>query len=295
MNKKLIFCLLTLIALFSCLFYFSYTQRSKCITQLPLEKQRVYPTESPLSEKDAFIMVYGNYNATRKGALWKNMRLPSNEEFDDSWKKSKAFAVSEVFFKPFEEAGKKKIFFITKTIPTSEPYECHACLPLINATVFVKNKEKWEIESQNLFLMQEGEYAQSPITNLIQVGLDRYGVTLEFEHRNGEFLAKILYLIIPYKKSIKNALEETIYYDNFNGCGRSIQCATFFASLDFSKTSKDGFYLLKIKRFGTNDDEKQHYRAVPIDEESTYQFRKGKYVQINWKGYPKIDYEKPLE
>lgn len=87
-----------------------------------------------------------------------------------------------------------------------------------------------------------------------------------------------------FNKQIKLTL--TLYYDNFNICGRSIQCATFSASLNFSKTSKDGFYLLKIKRFGTNDDAKQHYRAVPVDEESTYQFRKGKYVQIDWKGYP---------
>lgn len=295
MNKKLIVCLLILIAIFSCLFYFSYTQRGEGVTQLQLEKQRVHSTDPTLSEKDAFIMVYGNYDATHKGALWKNMRLPNNEEFGNSWKKSEAFVVSKVFFKPFEEAGKKKIFFVTKTIPTSEPYECHACLPLLNATVFIKNRKKWEIESQNLFLMQEGEYAQSPITNLIQVGPNRYGVTLECEHRSGEFLNKTLYLIIPCKKSITNALEETIYHDNFNICGRSIQCATFSAALNFSKTSKDGFYLLKIKRFGTRDDEKQHYRAVPVDEESTYQFRKGKYVQIDWRGSPKIDYEKPLE
>jgi hypothetical protein len=262
MNKKLIFCLLILIAIFSCLFYF------------------LHSTKSTLSEKDAFIMVYGNYDATHKGALWKNMRLPNSKEFDDLWK-NETFSVNEVFFKPFEEARKKKIFFITKTIPASKPYICHACLPLLNATVFVENKGKWEIESQNLFLMQEGEYAQSPVTRLIQVGPDRYGVTLECEHRYGEFLAKTLYLITPYKKSIKNALEETIYYDNFNSCGQSIQCATFSASLNFSKTSKDGFYLLKIKRFGTSDDEKQHYRAVPVDEESTYQFCKGKYAQMS--------------
>lgn len=240
-------------------------------------------------------MVYGNYDATHKSALWKNMKLPkpNSKEFNDIWK-SGTFAVSEVFFKPFEESGKKKIFFITKTIPTREPYECHACLPLLNATVFIKNKRKWEIESQNLFLMQEGEYGESPITHLIQVGPDRYGVTLECEHRNGEFLAKTLYLIIPYKKSITNALEETIYYDNFNGCGWSLQCVTFSASLSFLKTPKDTFNLLKIKRFGTTDDEKQHYRAVPVDEEATYQFRKGKYIQIDWKGYPKLNYEKPL-
>lgn len=240
-------------------------------------------------------MVYGNYDAVHKSALWKNMNLPNSEDFKNDFWKNRTGSVSAVFFNSFEEAGKKKVFFITKTIPTSQPYECHACLPLLNATVFIKHKRKWEIQSQNLFLLQEGEYAESPVTNLIQVGPDRYGVTLECEHRYGEFLARTLYLIIPYKKSITNALEETIYYDNFNNCGWGAQCATFSASLNFSKIAPNGeFYPLKIKRFGTRDDEKQHYRAVPVDESSTYQFREGKYVQIDWKGFPKFDYEQPL-
>ena len=63
---------------------------------------------------------------------------------------------------------------------------------------------KWEIENQNLFLLREGEYAASPIVNLIQVGPKIMVLLLEFEHRYSEFLIKTLYLIILYKKSIIN-------------------------------------------------------------------------------------------
>ena len=45
---------------------------------------------------------------------------------------------------------------------------------------------------------------------------------------------------------------------------------------------------MKIKRFGTRDDETQHGKAVPMDEVSVYRFYHGKYRQIFWKGYPKI-------
>lgn len=246
---------------------------------------------STFSEKDAFMMVFGNYDPIHKNATWKNMRFPKNETVDEYFWKSRVGIASEIFFRSYIEHGVKKVLFITKTSPFATPYDCHACLPLLNATIFVKNKGKWNIENQNLFLMYEGEYAQSPIINLIQVGDEKYGATLEFEHRSGEFLDKELYILIPYNKDIVISHQETIYYDNFNGCGWSIQCATFAATLNFSKISNDVFYQLKIKRFGTMDDASQHYQAVPVKEESTYQLFNGKYVQASWKGYPKIKYE----
>lgn len=274
-RNKFLFCFLFISTLFAFYFLFSFNVG--------------------FSEKDAFLKVYGNYDITHKNALWENMNFPNTEEFNrEAWHK-KTGTVSQIFFRLLEESGRKKVFFVTKTVPTGEPYDCHACLPIISTVVFVKNKRIWEIESQNLFLMQEGEYAASPIASLIQIGPDKYGITLEYEHRYGEFLAKILYLIVPYKKSVVNALEETIYYDNFNNCGWGPQCATFSSSFNFSKVPGYEFFPLKVKRFGTRDDEQQNYRAVPVDEESTYQFSEGKYIQINWHGFPKLNYQKQLE
>ena len=56
----------------------------------------------------------------------------------------------------------------------------------------------------------------------------------------------------------------------------------------FSKN--DLFYHMTIKRFGTQADETQHNKAVPMDEVSEYRLHHGKYKQIFWKGYPKIKY-----
>lgn len=248
----------------------------------------IFPFDHNLSEKDAFMAVFGNYDSVHRNAIWKNMQFPKKDEVDEFFWKNRTGIVSNVFFQSYIEHGVKKFIFLTKTSPLGKPYECHACLPLLNATIFYKKKRKWEIENQNLFLMYEGEYAVSPTVNLIQVGDGKYGATLEFEHKNGEFLDKELYILIPYDKNIVSSHQETIYYDNFNDCGQSVQCATFSAALNFSKIPRDPFYQLKIKRFGTVDDNTQHYKAVPVDEESTYQFSNGKYVQTSWKGYPKL-------
>src|SRR3990167_2338018 len=246
--------------------------------------------ESPiLTEKRALIILFGNYDEMQKHAIWKHMAFSKKEA--SGYFAKKTGIVSAVFLKSYQESGKRKFFLLTKTTPIDVPFECHACLPLWSATIFSKIKGDWQIEAQNLFLMYEGEYGASPVVKLVSIGDDKYGVMVEYEHENGEFSAKELTLLVPYRKRIEKAHQETTYYNNFNGCGWSLQCATFYAKIDFEKSKKANLYWLHITRFGTKDDADQNYKAVPVDDESVYQLRNGKYVQISWKGYPKMHYD----
>jgi len=243
----------------------------------------VFSFNPSFSEKDAFMVVFGNYDSIHKSAAWKNMNFPKSAEVENDFWKSKTGTVSKVFFEPYKENGKKKFFFLTKTSPINTNYDCHACLPLLSATIFSKKKWKWEIESQNLFLMYEGEYAESPIVNLIRVGDEKYGATLECEHRSGESFDKEWYLLIPHDKNIVIAHQETRYYDDFNSCDHVIQCAAYSTTFNFSKVPNDTFYQLTVKKFGTSNDEPPYYKAVPVDEEVTYQILNGEYVKISSK------------
>ena len=175
-------------------------------------------------------------------------------------------------------------------MPDGFPYDCHACYPLISATIFVKYKNKWKIESQNLFLTYEGEYGFTPEIQLIKIGKHRVGATLKCEHRNMHDLTHFNLIIVPYENKIEIAHKEIIYYDNFNGCGWGAQCSTYSASIAFDRSKNDEFYPLNIKRFGTQDDEYQG-RAIPVDEESIYHFKNGKYEQVFWDGYLQLDYK----
>ena len=243
---------------------------------------------SELTEKQAFIMLFGNYNASQQNAIWKSMNFPAQEKADEYFWKSRTGIVKKVFYQSYQENGYKKAFFITKTIPADVPYECHACMPLLSATVFVRGRGTWKIAHQNLFLTYDGEYGELLQAQLIKIGPERFGVLLEAEHRHGESFEREMMILVPYKKNIEKAHEELAYYDNFNGCGWSIQCATFSSKISFEKSKNDSFHHMTIKRFGTRDDETQHGKAVPMDEVSVYRFYHGKYRQIFWKGYPKI-------
>jgi hypothetical protein len=169
---------------------------------------------------------------------------------------------------------------------------CHACLPLLSATVFVKDKGAWVIESQNLFLTYEGEYGIQPTAKIILIGKNKFGLLLESEHKNGVSTDREIMLLVPFKKNIAISHKQIIYYNDFNSCGWSLPCAAFTATFDFKKFRNNTFYDLKIKRFGTDNDEMQADKAVPIDEEITYRFLDGKYNQISRNALPKIRYDK---
>lgn len=244
---------------------------------------------STFSEKEAFILLFGNYDSAKKIANWKNMKFSEKKEQDCFFWKNKTGIVRNILLLPCRENGKRKFFFLTQTIPKDIPFNCHACLPLISATVFSLDMNNWKIDSQSLFLMYGGKYGKSPSAKLISVGKEKKGVLLEFE-RHGEGHIKESYLVIPYKKKILNAHKEIIYYDNFNDCGRSIHCASFSAKMYFNKKTLGDFYELKIKKIGTENDEKYDYKIVSVNEKHSYYFLNGKYRKISGNHSKKIKF-----
>lgn len=235
-----------------------------------------------LSEEQALTMIYGNYNSTTKSANWINILFPN--KMRSSYFKEKKGYVKAISLLNFCEHGKNKIFLLTKTIPTNIPFDCHACLPLIGATVFAENNGNWKIEAQNQFIMYGGEYGELPIVKMIEIGKDKFGFSLEFEHvAQGE---REINIFVPYKNTILNAHNEIIYHENFNDCeySKTIQCEAYTSSIDFVKSKNGTYYPLKINKFGTIFSDKKN-KSMAVDENITYQFLNGKYIEANHTGY----------
>jgi len=234
-----------------------------------------------LSEEQALRMIYGNYNPATKHASWVNIPF-LNKTVDGYFEERKGF-VKAISLITFQENGKNKVFLLTKTIPTNIPFDCHACLPLIGATIFSESNNHWKIEAQNQFIMYDGEYGELPIVKPLKVGQDKFGLSLEFSHvaeRDKEFS-----LLIPYKKSILQAHKETIYYENFNDCefSKTIPCEAYTATVNFEESNADDYYKLKVKKFGTTYNEKRN-KNMPIDQTITYKFINGRYKEISHAG-----------
>lgn len=234
------------------------------------------------SEEQALKMVYGNYDSINKSSTWVNIPFPNKKDASGYFEKRKGL-VKSIFFKFYRENGKHKLFLLTKTIPTNIPFDCHACLPLIGAAVFVKKRAHWEIEAQNQFIMYDGEYGELPVMKLIEIGKDKFGLSLEFEH--GVVRDRELSILIPYKGSIVNAYKEVIYYENFNDCeyASKIQCEAYTVDLAFDKSVKGDFYGLQVKKFGTIYNDKKN-KMMPVDQRISYQFINGAYSVVSLMG-----------
>jgi hypothetical protein len=245
--------------------------------------------EPRFTEKQAMTALFGNYNSNHKNSIWENMNLPEKDV--NGFFSNKTGIASTIFFESYKANGKKKIFLITKTIPSDIYFECHACLPLLSSAIFVESNGHWKIEAHNLFVMYEGEYGEPPKVEIIRIGNNKFAARLEYEHRHDLRLETKIALLIPYQEHVGIAYEQVIYFDNFNDCGSVQQCAAFKAEIDFDKSTKDDFYRIKTTRFGTELDNKQDDIAIPVDEKSVYQFQNGKYVQISGIRSPKAMYK----
>lgn len=235
-----------------------------------------------LTEKQALLTIFGNYNEANQTSIWKNMSIPPDEE--NSYFSTGVGIVSVAFFQPYKEGGKKKFFLLTKTIPIDVPFECHACSPLLSGFVFSRDKNAWRVESQQRFLGYDGEYGIVPEARLIQIGSDKFGLLLAFKYVSSEMTDVENEFLVPYKQNITKAYSEMVYYNNFERCWRFIPCAAYTAKIDFDRSTKQEFFRLKVSKFGTDNDPKRSYKAVPVDEEAVYEFQNGKYVQVSRSG-----------
>jgi hypothetical protein len=238
----------------------------------------LFTFKQSLSEEQALKMIYGNYDPINKSSMWINISFPNKKDASGYFEERKGL-VKAIFFQLYRENGKHKIFLLTKTIPTNIPFDCHACLPLIGAAVFVKKRAHWEIEAQNQFVMYDGEYGEIPVMKLIEIGKDKFGLSLEFEH--AAVRDRELSILYPYKSNIINSFKEIVYYENFNDCEYSskIQCEAYTANLEFDKSVNGDFYGLQVKKFGTIYSNKKN-KTMPVDQKISYQLINGSYSVV---------------
>lgn len=242
-----------------------------------------------ISEKNAFEMVFHNYDSDRKGAIWHQNDTPKYESFFSDDRDENGF-VTTLLLESYIEDYKQKIVFITKTVPDGMRYDCHACYPQISLVIFSKKWFHWTIASQNLDAIHADEYGQDPIIRLIKVGRHKLGIEINSQYLGGELFEKFQSIFIPYGSTIEKAHEETVHHDNFNHC-YCFACIGYTAAIHFDDSKKDTWYPMVIKRFGTIENDKKPSRADYLDETVEYHFKNGKYVSLKEKSDHETNYK----
>lgn len=105
----------------------------------------------------ALELLYGPYDDSSKTASWQDAVIPPDLPWRDNLQAAtdKALLVSGVATFDFSEDGKKKKVLVTNAVP--EGGGCHACTGLLGVAVFVKDGDKWKVDSNHPYVASMGE------------------------------------------------------------------------------------------------------------------------------------------
>ena len=125
----------------------------------------------------ALEMLYGDYDKQLGTAKWEVVN-PPEQEFE-AFRNIPGARVRAAFQADYQEDGERKVFLLTSAVPDSQnDYSCHACRPLIGATIFVKVDNQWKVEASEKYLMEGDGFGKVPDTQLVQIGPDKFGLRL---------------------------------------------------------------------------------------------------------------------
>jgi hypothetical protein len=104
----------------------------------------------------ALELLYGPYDENAKTASWQDAVIPADMPWRDNLQAApgKVLFVSGVASFDFSEDGKPKKALVTSAVPDGGG--CHACTGLLGVAVFVKDCDKWKIDSNHPYVASMG-------------------------------------------------------------------------------------------------------------------------------------------
>ncbi|WP_239482760.1 hypothetical protein [Paraburkholderia sp. C35] len=104
----------------------------------------------------ALELLYGPYDDNSKTASWQDAVIPPNLPWRDNLQAApgKALLVSGVATFDFSEDSKQKKVLVTSAVPDGGG--CHACTGLLGVAVFIKDGDKWKVDSNHPYVASMG-------------------------------------------------------------------------------------------------------------------------------------------
>jgi hypothetical protein len=209
-------------------------------------------------------------------ALWRNIDVP--KPLAKYFQSESKGIVRVVFDAPFKEDGIDKHVIITATAPADKDYQCHACELLIGGAVFRRSAGGWLIESQNKYVAAKGKYGsmEGEIISLLDIGPAKYGVLIRGTDSHQGYVANYVSLLVPYEKSINEALMLSIEGPSEGVCEDAVwEQDIELKSVKSQKESPEYFDMDADYQY--NDGECGEVESVKETEH--FRFAKGKYVK----------------
>jgi hypothetical protein len=217
-------------------------------------------------------LMYGNYDPRTKTSLWAKPSKAALEMLSQS--AGPLYSRLAGSF-PCQEAGNKKLLFVTSSAPRN--FDCHGCAPLISVAVFSQESGKWKIETTEPALATSGAWGKPGEFKLAQIGPERYALVVRsgFTAQGDTSETAIFYAREGAK--FKQILVLDLHGDNGGNCDPSGRpCFDFNSTYEFKPGGTGPYYNLIVTSTGTRLNDKG--KVAPAKKRQIYVFKNGEYV-----------------
>lgn len=167
---------------------------------LYLQAQSLAPNTPLAQEVLPLLYPDGVYDAACQCLLW-----PPSGQTLTTWpdtfgpfeQEGETLAVHLKAAYPFEQGEVHKYFLITEVLPAHTEYTCHACAPIVGGAIMVQSGRSWSLEAVSQGIVMIGKFGKGPMSQLLVIGPEQYGVMLDVWGGNQGCFDQTLLLLAP--------------------------------------------------------------------------------------------------
>lgn len=239
----------------------------------------------------AMVELFGNFDPKTESSQY---HVPKTTVLDlkgSSFKLGDDIVVHPLWASAAEEEGKQKIVFLTFAVPKDSfgkpetdtgVFECHSCTPLIGAAVFVRDGDRWQVESSRAVVSRGGGFGSPPNRfRVIEIGRDRIGIEMSDTYVGQGEAAVSRTIMVPWKGKVNESLGYTESNDNRGGCGgEEPPCFSNRRTPIFVHRANPDYFDLRLTLSGTVLPDNGPYKPKSVHKVERFVFEDGYYKPI---------------
>lgn len=242
----------------------------------------------------AMRALFGNYDPATGSSTYD---VPQSNQIDlASFHRGDKIAVRPFWIGITSENGTRKVVLLFYSVPLEEfqsapagqrRFDCHACVPLVGAAVFLHTGGQWAVESSRTAVSRAGGWGQPPgRVRIINIGPRHIGIEMIDSDSSQGQTTETVRLLIPWREKINEALSRTIADDDKGICGDhdSLPCYANRVRLKFVPGANPDYYDLTLTRSGTDMTEGAKPRIKLVHGLEKLYFKDGSYVMTEKHG-----------
>jgi hypothetical protein len=253
---------------------------------------------APFDESEGMRTLFGNYEP-RSGTA--RSTVPNDRTFDlngSGFEAGDELVVRPFWRSAYKAGGVQKMVLLTYAVPFDpdwkpivaghQPFDCHACAPLIGVAIFAWSNMKWSLEASRSLVTRAGSLGLPPsAVRLVKIGRDRTGVELTDVYEGQGTTTTSKQIVALPGSRVSKVLNLLVAEDDHGGCDSrqpsdEPSCYSYRKSITFRQGANADYYDIYAVLRGTDygDDLSVH----KVSGVEIFRFSDGGYKCISRRG-----------